>query len=138
MPHSKVSHRIALALGASVFFASMTATIQHPRAGGLDFEDEDHTRGAPFFGLAEEVGTLKRIQGVAVRAQVTGTRTVPILVNTNAEGKFSLLGFGQDVDPNNVQITCSKAGYRSVDVIRRRMPGDADAPVQVECLLAPQ
>jgi hypothetical protein len=34
-------------------------------------------------------------------------------------------------------ITCSKEGYRTLDVSRRRLSSAADAPVVIECLLAP-
>ncbi len=99
---------------------------------------EKHELGAPFFGEAKDVSSFKPIPGVVVRGKVTTGRGSPILVNTNGEGKFKLPGFGKSVDADNVEISCAKQGYRTIDVIRRRVARDFDAPVEIECLLEPQ
>jgi hypothetical protein len=124
---------------AVALFATLMLLPGQPRAGGNESEgDDDHDRGAPFFGEAKDVSSLKPLEGVLVKAQVTTARGVPIYVNTNFEGRFKLLGFGKDVDPADVEVSCAKRGYRTLDVVRRRMSGASDAPVEIECLLDPQ
>jgi hypothetical protein len=103
-------------------------------AGGDDSEVDDHDHGAPFFGEAKDVKGMKPVYGALIKAQVTG-KLVTIMINTNDEGRFKLPGFGKDVDPANVAVTCSKDGYRTIEVLRRRLSSAADAPVEIECLL---
>lgn len=108
-------------------------------AGGNESEMQDsHEQGAPFFGEAKDVTSMKPVQGAVIKGLLTTGRGVPISVNTNVDGRFKLPGFGKGIDPGNVEITCTKQGYRTLDVIRRRISGDADAPVEIECLLDPQ
>ena len=104
-------------------------------AGDADFEgDDDHDNGAPFFGEAKDVNGLKPIDGVRVKAEVKGA-SFPIIISTDSEGKFKFRGFGKDVNPENVQITCGKDGYQALGVDRRQVSRAADAPVEIECLL---
>ena len=108
----------------------------HAFGGGLEMEggEDDHDHGAPFFGEAKDVQGMKPVYGVQVKAEVTGRRFT-LFVNTNDEGRFKLPGFGKDVDPENVAVTCKKDGYRTIEVVRRRLSSAADSPVEVECLL---
>ena len=102
---------------------------------GDALSERDEEPGLSFFGEAKEVGSLRSIEGVQVNAELGSRR---ILVRTNAEGLFKLHpNFGTEVLSDNITISCAKAGYRTVDVSRRRMSSAADAPVEVECLLEP-
>lgn len=104
-------------------------------AGDADFEGpDDHENGAPFFGEAKDVNGLRPIDGVRVKGEVKGG-SFPIIISTDTEGKFKFRGFGKDVNPDNVQISCGKDGYLLIDVARRQMSRDANAPVEIECLL---
>jgi hypothetical protein len=124
---------------AGVLFAGLMLWPSQPRAGGNESEGmDDHEHGAPFFGEAKDVSTMKPLPGVVVKAKVINGRLGTILINTNIEGRFKLPGFGKTVDPANVEISCAKQGYRTLDVIRRRVASDFDAPVEIECLLDPQ
>jgi hypothetical protein len=109
------------------------------KAGGSESEMQDsHENGAPFFGEAKDVSTMKPVQGAVIKGRPTIGRGATISINTNIEGRFRLLGFGKGVDPASIEITCAKPGYKTLDVIRRRIASDADAPVEIECLLDPQ
>jgi hypothetical protein len=102
---------------------------------GESFGERDEADVGPyFFGDAREVGSLKFLQNVRVTAELGGRR---MLINTNGEGHFKLPSFGKDTVADDVTITCTKTGYRTVDISRRRMANDGDAPVSVECLLEP-
>jgi hypothetical protein len=126
------SASILLLAALSLFPASL-------QAGGSESEIQDsHEHGAPFFGEAKDVSSMKPVQGAVIKGLPTKGGGVPLFVNTNMEGRFKLPGFGKGIDPASIEITCAKQGYKTLDVIRRRVGSDADAPVEIECLLDPQ
>jgi hypothetical protein len=108
----------------------------HLRAGELESEMDDHDNGAPFFGEAKDVSSQRPLAAVQVKVLAKGGW--PIFINTNDEGIFRLGGLGKSVNPDTVEIACAKQGYRTLDVLRRRMSRAEDAPVQIECLLEPE
>ena len=126
--------KFAFSLALLMAFAMICAVAGSSRAGESLGERDEADVGPYFFGDAHEVGTYKVLQNVRVTAELGSRR---MLINTNAEGHFKLPSFGADTVADNVTITCTKTGYRTVDVSRRRMANDGDAPVSVECLLEP-
>ncbi|MBX9761022.1 MAG: carboxypeptidase-like regulatory domain-containing protein [Beijerinckiaceae bacterium] len=104
-------------------------------AGGADLEaimgDTEH--GAPFFGEATDVKGMKPLEGVRIRAQLKGM-PLPVFVNTNEDGRFSLRGFGKGVDPANVDVACEMSGYNLIDLSRRRVSKEPEAATEIECL----
>ena len=103
-------------------------------AGESLSERDEIDTGPSFFGDAKEVGSLQSLQNVQVRAEMGARR---MMVNTNAEGHFKFPSFGKETQVDNVRISCAKAGYRTLDVSRRRMSSAADSPVEIECLMEP-
>lgn len=105
------------------------------RAGDADHEIEDgEENGAPYFGEAKDVAGLKPLGSVRVKAQLKGSMRF-MLGQTDDEGRFKLRGLGPDVDAEQVEVSCEKAGYRIVDASRRRLAKTQNAPVEVECLM---
>ena len=52
-------------------------------------------------------------------------------------GVYKISGFGKDVDPDSVTISCAKDGYKQAGVLRRpHAKGDDTEPIEVECYLA--
>jgi len=51
-----------------------------------------------------------------------------------AELGFEVLGL--DVDPEKVEYTCEKDGFRTVEVMHRKMSSAKLSPIEIECLLA--
>jgi hypothetical protein len=103
--------------------------------GGEAFSERDELDNGPsFFGEAKEVRSLRSIQKVQVKAEL-GQRRISTF--TNAEGHFKIPSFGKETAADNVTVTCTKEGYRTLDISRRRMSAAADAPVEIECLLEP-
>lgn len=119
--------------GAMALFVSLGATSAY--AGGAELEAimGDTENGAPFFGEAKDVKGLKPLEGVRIRAQLKG-QPLPVFVDTNDEGRFSLRGFGKGIDPANVDVKCEMSGYKLLDLSRRRVSNAADAATEVECL----
>lgn len=126
----KAAHPIACALSLSVML-----TVSGARAGGADLEAimGDTENGAPFFGEAKDLKGFKPLEGVRIRAQLKG-QPLPVFVDTNDEGRFSLRGFGKNIDPANVDIKCEMPGYSLIDLSRRRVSKDVDAATEIECL----
>ena len=105
------------------------------RAGDADHEIEDgEENGAPYFGEVKDVAGLKPLASVRVKAQLKGSMRF-MLGQTDDEGRFKLRGLGPDVDAENVVVSCEKSGYRIIDVTRRRLAKNQNAPVEVECLM---
>jgi len=122
-------------LSAGLFFLAAIVAAVPANAGGAELEAlmGDKENGAPFFGEARDVKGLRPLEGVRIRAQLKG-QPLPVFVDTNEEGRFSLRGFGKGVDPDHVDIKCDISGYNLLDLSRRRVTRDADAATELECL----
>lgn len=97
--------------------------------------ERDEQPGLSFFGEVKESGSLRSIENVQVKAELGARR---IMVQTNAEGRFKLFpNFGKEVSSDSIVISCTKEGFQTLDLSRRRMSNAADAPVEVDCLLEP-
>jgi hypothetical protein len=103
-------------------------------AGEAVSERDELDNGPSFFGEAKEVGSLRPMQNVQVRAEVGERR---ISTYTNDEGSFKIPGFGKETAADSITITCAKEGYRTLDISRSRLSSAADAAVVIECLLEP-
>ena len=117
-----------------VCFAVSVLSCSKSGAGEAVSERDELENGPSFFGEAKEAGSLRSLQNVRVRAEIGERR---ISTYTNDEGSFKIPGFGKEIAADSIAITCSKEGYRTLDISRRRLSGAADAPVVIECLLAP-
>jgi hypothetical protein len=123
-------------LAGAVVFAAVVFSFRPSYSGELDSERDEDVDLA-FVGSARETGTLKPVPGVQIKAEVGGRR---ILIRTNTEGVYRLIpSFGNDVTADQVNISCSKDGYETVDVSRRRLSDTRVKELIVaECLLAPK
>jgi hypothetical protein len=105
-------------------------------AGEADFEPADiHEHGNPYFGEAKDIKGLSPLENVRIKVQVKGTMRF-FIVQTDSEGRFRRNGLGLDVDPAKVEFSCEKDGYRTVDVMHRKMSSAKLSPIEIECLLA--
>ena len=105
-------------------------------AGEADFEPADiHEHGNPYFGEAKDIKGLSPLENVRIKVRVKGTMRF-FIVQTDADGRFRRNGLGLDVDPEKVEYTCEKDGFRTVEVMHRKMSSAKLSPIEIECLLA--
>jgi hypothetical protein len=104
-------------------------------AGEADFEPADiHEHGNPYFGEAKDIKGLSPLENVRIKVQVKGTMRF-FVVQTDAEGRFRRNGLGLDVDPERVEFSCEKEGFRTIEVMHRKMSNAKLSPIEIECLL---
>jgi hypothetical protein len=125
-------HRKISPLFVACVFA--TATV----AGEADFQESDIAEhGTPYFGEAKNIKGLHPLEGVRFKAQLKGTFRF-FVITTDDEGRFRRNGLGPDVNSDDVDVTCEKDGFGTVDLLRRRTSDKKNAPVEVECLMEPK
>jgi hypothetical protein len=134
MNGTKMSRRHS-AFARTLFVSVATMVLCAASYGGEALSERDETDNGPsFFGEAKEVGTLKPVPKVLVKAELGARR---ISTYSSAEGHFKIPSFGKETVADSVVVTCAKDGYRTVDVARRAMSAAADAAIEIECLLDP-
>jgi len=118
----------ALALAAPAAWAG---------GSGLD-EADDADAGTPFFGFVKDLDARGRgIADAKVTAEIKGSNA-SLITRADAQGHYRLAGFGKDVNPDNVAITCAVDGYKLDRTPRRKLSNDPGAPVEVDCLMVKQ
>jgi len=128
--------RICLRL---LLVATMLVVPVVAHAGGTGFGDADDTSaddGPPYFGFVREVDG----PGVA-DAKVTASLKAggALVTRTDIMGVYRISGFGKDINPDDVTITCAKDGYVEASVQRQpRTPGDSKDPIETECYMKKQ
>ena len=119
---------VAIALAAGGAFAG---------GSGLD-EQDDADAGTPFFGFVKDLDARgKGIADAKITAEIKGSNAA-LITRADAQGHYRLAGFGKDVNPDNVAITCTVDGYKLERTPRRKLSNDPGAPVQVDCLMVKQ
>jgi hypothetical protein len=104
------------------------------RAGGVNFTDDDTSaedEGPSYFGFVREVDG-PGISDAKVTAELKDRGA--LVTRTDIMGVYKIPGFGKDVSPDDVNISCAKDGYTQANVLRRPR-GDSKDPIEVECYL---
>jgi hypothetical protein len=105
-------------------------------AGGSSFGDDDDDsadEGPAYFGFVRDTGggtipDAKVTVGIANRGGV--------VTRTDALGAYKVPGFGKEVDPKDVIVSCEKEGYKQIKVLRRTSPAAQNVPIiETECTL---
>jgi hypothetical protein len=105
-------------------------------AGGSGFgddDDHDENEGPAFFGFVKDInGTTIPDAKVTVAIKDPGG----VITSNDKLGDNRVPGFGKEISPDNVVISCEKAGYRQVRVLRRTVQDAApNTPIETECLM---
>jgi hypothetical protein len=108
------------------------------RGGGSGLDEQDDTNaGTPFFGFVKNVTMGGTIPDAKVTAEIKGSNA-SLITRADVQGHYRLSGFGKDVNPDNVEISCSVDGYKLDRTPRRKLSNDPGAPVEVDCLMVKQ
>src|ERR1051326_9091017 len=128
--------RLGVVTGAALALV-LTGTAAWAGASGLD-EADDADAGTPFFGFVKDLDARGRgIADAKVVAEIKGGNA-SLVTRADAQGHYRITGFGKDVDPNTVEISCTVAGYTLQRAARRKLSNDPGAPVEVDCLMTKQ
>ena len=105
-------------------------------AGGAGFGDDDDNseeEGPSYFGFVRDTnGATVPDAKVTVGVKNRGG----IVTRTDLLGTYKVPGFGKEVDPKDVEVSCDKPGYKQLRVVRRSSPStDPKIPVETECTL---
>jgi hypothetical protein len=105
-------------------------------AGGAGFGDDDDNseeEGPSYFGFVRDTnGATVPDAKVSVGVKNRGA----VITRTDLLGTYKVPGFGKEVDPDDVVISCDKQGYKQVRVVRRsRSTTDLRIPIETECTL---
>ena len=105
-------------------------------AGGSGFGDDDDAgedEGPSYFGFVKD-GSGATVPDAKVTVGVKDRGGV--VTRTDALGAYKVPGFGKEVSPNDVEISCEKQGYKQNRVLRRNLPPpDSKIPVETDCLM---
>jgi hypothetical protein len=105
-------------------------------AGGSGFGDDDDAgedEGPSYFGFVKD-GSGATIPDTKVTVAVKDRGGV--VTRTDALGAYKVPGFGKEVSPNDVEISCEKPGYKQSRILRRNLPPpDSKIPVETDCMM---
>ena len=105
-------------------------------AGGAGFGDDDDASaetGPSYFGFVRDTNGAT-VPGAKVTVAVKNRSSV--ITRTDALGTYKVPGFGTDVNPKDVEISCDKQGYKQARVVRPSSRStDPKIPIETECTL---
>jgi hypothetical protein len=112
-------------------------------ANGGDFFEElsstwsaanNSDEGLSYFGFIRD-NHGKLIPNASVSATTPSGSS--FVVQADKMGHYRIPGFSKSVDATKVVVTCSKPGYRLVSRDKRVLRGSPKAPIETDCILAP-
>ena len=127
-----ISGRIDFLAGIAL---GLTLTMSTPvRSGGSsDEEPHDQDDGPRYFGFVKDASG-KIVPDAKVTAEIKGRGTV--ITRSDKVGTYKLPGFGKDIDPKNVIVSCSKDGYKQTRTFRRPPTGKGPVTaIETECTM---
>lgn len=131
----KRSERSSLLLGLVLLLPLAVTGIAWAGGASLDEDEEDQSNaGASFFGFAKDVDRGGGVPDAKVSAEIKD-RNASLVTRTDDQGHFKFSGFSKDIDPKDVEITCSKDGFKLQRTVRRQAPGESVNAVEVDCLM---
>lgn len=106
-------------------------------AGGTGFGDDDDDtsadEGPSYFGFVREINGAG-ISDAKVTAELKDRGA--LVTRTDIMGVYKIPGFGKDVDPKDVSISCAKDGFKEARTLRQpRASDDSKDPIEIECYL---
>jgi hypothetical protein len=119
---------IALAAWLTMAFLAPAAM-----AGGDDYDAANDVKGAwpAYFGFVRDSRGSPVTDAIVMLRPKVGK---PVPLKTNALGLYRG-HVSKEVFPDDVQVSCEKAGYTQAKVYRRTPPGSKDMFIETECTL---
>jgi hypothetical protein len=126
--------RVWLRVALTLTFILVLPALSLAGGSGFGEDDSDDDNGPSYFGFVREVDG----PGIADAKVTAALKDRGALVTrTDIMGVYKIPGFGKEVDPKDITISCAKEGYKETSVERR--PGsDPKDPVEIECYLQKQ
>jgi hypothetical protein len=117
----------------SIFLALVAAVASPVFAGGDDYDAANDVKGAgpAYFGFVRDA------RGSAVLAAqviLQPKKGKPVLLKSNVLGLYRG-HIHKDVLPDDVQVSCVKAGYQQTKTTRRTPPGATAMFIETECIM---
>jgi len=105
-------------------------------AGGDDYDAANDIKGAgpAYFGFVRDARGSPVVDAQVVLQPKKGK---PVSLKSNVLGLYRG-HISKDVQPDDVQISCVKAGYKQVKVNRRTPPGGTAMFIETECTMQRQ
>ena len=130
------SARASLLVGLALLVPLGVLNLAWAGGASLDEDEEDDSQvGVSFFGFAKDIDRGGTIGDAKVSAEIKN-RNASLVTRTDDQGHFKFSGFSKDIDPKDVEITCSKDGLTLQRTVRRRPPGgDGAIAIEVDCLM---
>ena len=130
------SARASLLVGLALLVPLGVMGVAFAGGASLDEDDEDQSNaGVSFFGFARDLDRGGGVADAKVSAEIKN-RNASLVTRTDDQGHFKFSGFSKDIDPKDVEITCSKEGLKLQRTVRRQTPGgDQATTIEVDCLM---
>ena len=131
------SARASLLVGLALLVPLGVMNLAWAGGASLDEDEEDDSQaGVSFFGFAKDLDRGGGIADAKVSAEIKN-RNASLVTRTDDQGHFKFSGFSKDIDPKDVEITCSKEGLKLSRTIRRVAPGgeQTSGSIEVDCLM---
>ncbi|HTN69513.1 MAG TPA: carboxypeptidase-like regulatory domain-containing protein [Methylomirabilota bacterium] len=119
----------------AVVALGLVMTISTPvwPGGSSDEPDVHQDEGPSYFGFVKDTSG-KIIPDAKVTAEIKGRGAV--VTRSDKLGTYKLPGFGKEVPPANVTISCTKDGYKQTRTLRRTTASkNPVAAIETECTM---
>jgi hypothetical protein len=129
------SQRASLLLGLALALPLAVAGMAWAGGASLDEDDEDQSNaGVSFFGFAKDMDRGGGVPDAKVSAEIKN-RNASLVTRTDDQGHFKFSGFSKDIDPKDVEITCTKDGLKLQRTVRRAGGAADSGSIEVDCLM---
>jgi hypothetical protein len=126
-------HATSFILRLLLGFVLCTAIIAPAFSGGDDYDAMNDTEGEGpvYFGFVRD-SRGSPVSNALVMLNAKGRD--PVVIKTNVLGLFRS-HISKDVQPDDVQLSCEKQGYKQTEVLRRAPPGSKAMNIEINCTL---
>jgi hypothetical protein len=129
------SARASLLVGLALLVPLGVSGMAWAGGASLDEDEEDDSNaGVSFFGFARDLDIGGGVADAKVSAEIKN-RNASLVTRTDDQGHFKFSGFSKEIDPKDVEITCSKEGLKLQRTLRRQSGSSEAASIEVDCLM---